>query len=282
MNIGEIRKVVSSIKTNLFKNSSGQAVGMLKSHFKGTGLRFKDHQIYVHGDDIRFINWKIFAKTSIPYIKTFEEERNLEIVVLIDASPTMLSGWKNVSKLQASMEICCLLYLLAKETGDRVHPIIIADEIWDLLPGTGEKGIIGMISSMSSKNILNSKGDVNISYEYNRLVQQEKKISIIVEHLKKRRELIVLSDLNDFLDNSLLKKIIYRPNLHCFKIQSPLDRAVNFPFSMFAKRTIGNIGGEFLSIATKESLKLQSPIEKRLKLLNVDERYLENFVKKIF
>lgn len=88
---------------------------MLKTNIKGTGLQFKEHQVYNFGDDIRFIDWKILAKTSHPYVKTFNEERNVEIVVVIDASTTMMTGYNGVSKLQAAIEICCLLYLLAKK-----------------------------------------------------------------------------------------------------------------------------------------------------------------------
>ena len=48
---------------------------------------FKEHQIYSHGDDVRFIDWKLLAKSQTPYIKTFEEERNVEISIILDATP---------------------------------------------------------------------------------------------------------------------------------------------------------------------------------------------------
>ena len=78
MKLNEVRKTVSQIKANLFKNSNSFSIGMLKSHFKGSGLQFKEHQVYAFGDDIRFIDWKMLAKTSQPFVKTFEEERNVE------------------------------------------------------------------------------------------------------------------------------------------------------------------------------------------------------------
>ena len=115
MNIKEVHKAVSKIKASLFKNSNSYSIGMLKSHFRGSGLQFKEHQLYDHGDDIRFIDWKLLAKTGIPYIKTFEEERNVDIVVIIDASMSMFTGFENISKLQASIEICCLLFFYLQE-----------------------------------------------------------------------------------------------------------------------------------------------------------------------
>ena len=54
MNIEAVEKAVSNVQNNLFKNSNSFSIGMLKSHFKGMGLKFKEHQVYVHGDDVRF------------------------------------------------------------------------------------------------------------------------------------------------------------------------------------------------------------------------------------
>ena len=282
MNIEEIQKIVSKIKTNLFKNSSFYAVGMLKSHFKGSGLRFKEHQVYVHGDDVRFIDWKVLAKTSAPYIKIFEEDRNAEIIVVIDASPTMLTGYNNTSKLQAAFEICCLLYLLSKETGDRVHAIVIADEIFDILPGSGEKGITNFISVLYSKGILDQDGKVNILYEYNQEVAEKIKMSAIMKHLKKKREAVILSDFNEFVGIDLLEKILYRSNVHAFKLESPLDRANRLPWSLYSRKKSNSKEGLYVKTDSNFKGKVVKNTGKRLKILKVEERYLENFVKNIF
>ena len=282
MNIEEIHKIVSKIKTTLFKNSSSYAVGMLKSQFKGSGLRFKEHQIYVHGDDVRFIDWKVLAKTSFPYIKIFEEERNAEIVVVIDASPTMLTGFKNTSKLQAALEICCLLYLLSKETGDRVHAIVILDEIVDIPPGSGERGITGFISRLHSKGILNQDGRINVMYEYNQEVTEKVKMAAMMRHLKKRREAVILSDFNEFVRDSLLEKIIYRSNVHAFKLESPLDRANYLPWSLYSRKKSNSRDAWHLGVYSASKGRNKENMNKRLKTLKVEERYLENFIKNIF
>ena len=162
MNFVGIRKAVGRIKGQLFKNSNSFSIGMLKSHFRGTGLKFKEHQVYTHGDDVRFIDWKLFAKTGQPYIKTFEEERNVEIVEVIDAGPSMLNGEDGISKLQASIEICCLLYILAKETGDYIHTLILTDEVINIPKLAGDEGIVRLIATLEDKNILDTNGKVNI------------------------------------------------------------------------------------------------------------------------
>ena len=113
----------------------------------------KDHRPYEQGDEIRFIDWKLLAKTSDPYVKTFEEERNVEITVMIDAFPTMYAGAKGVSKLQAGIEICCLLYLISKESRDFIHAVVFGDKVIDIPKDTGDRGISLFISILQREGI---------------------------------------------------------------------------------------------------------------------------------
>lgn len=280
MNITEVRKVVGKIKANLFKKANSHSVGMLKTNFKGTGLQFKEHQIYTFGDDIRFIDWKILAKTSHPYVKTFNEERNVEIVVVIDASTTMLTGFNGVSKLQASIEICCLLYLLAKESGDFVHAIIVADQIIHVPKKSGEVGISHFISTLEDHKILTEHGIVNLERDIGDGVDKMQKYLSIMKHLNSKREIVLLSDFNDFIDSSVLKKILYRSNVHCFQLLSPLDEAQSLPFSLFAASAKNNKGslGKYDLSGKKD---LSNEFGKRFKRIRIQEKYLENFIKEM-
>lgn len=280
MNITEVRKVVGKIKANLFKKANSHSVGMLKTNFKGTGLQFKEHQIYTFGDDIRFIDWKILAKTSHPYVKTFNEERNVEIVVVIDASTTMLTGFNGVSKLQASIEICCLLYLLAKESGDFVHAIIVADQIIHVPKKSGEVGISHFISTLEDHKILTEHGIINLERDIGDGVDKMQKYLSIMKHLNSKREIVLLSDFNDFIDSSVLKKILYRSNVHCFQLLSPLDEARSLPFSLFAASAKNNKGslGKYDLSGKKD---LSNEFGKRFKRIRIQEKYLENFIKEM-
>lgn len=280
MNISEVRKVVGKIRANLFKNANSHSIGMLKTNFRGTGLQFKEHQVYSFGDDIRFIDWKILAKTGHPYVKTFNEERNVEIVVVIDATATMLMGYNGVSKLQAAIEICCLLYLLAKDTNDFVHALIVADEIIDVPKKSGEAGISHFISTLEEKNILTEHGLVNLNREMNEGPDHMQKYLSVMKHLNRKREIVLLSDFNDFFDSSILQKILFRSNVHCFQLLSPLDEAKTLPYSLFAssgKKDKGSIGKYDLS-----GRKDQSPeFGKKVRRIRIQEKYLENFVKEM-
>lgn len=280
MNINEVRKVVGKLRANLFKRANSHSIGILKTNIRGTGLQFKEHQVYNFGDDIRFIDWKILAKTSHPYVKTFNEERNVEIVVVIDASTTMMTGFNGVSKLQAAIEICCLLYLLAKETSDFVHALIITDEIIDVPKLSGDKGITHLISVLEDNKIITSKGKVNYERRFEENVNKKQKYISIMKHLSRKREIILLSDFNDFVDADIMKKLLMRSNVHCFQILSPLDEAKTLPYSLHASaspKATSSLGKYDFS-GKKD---LTNEYGKRFKRLRVQEKYLENFVKEM-
>lgn len=280
MNINEVRKVVGKLRANLFKRANSHSIGVLKTNIKGTGLQFKEHQVYTFGDDVRFIDWKILAKTSNPYVKTFNEERNVEIVVVIDASPTMLTGFNGVSKLQAAIEICCLLYLLAKETNDFVHALIVTDEIINVPKLSGDQGITHLISTLEEKDILTSKGKINMEREFAEGAASKERYLSIMKHLTRKREIILLSDFNDFVDKDVLKKLLVRSNVHCFQLISPLDEARTLPYALYASSGPSSSSslGKYDFSGRKD---LNHEFGKRFKSLRVQEKYLENFVKEM-
>jgi uncharacterized protein (DUF58 family) len=280
MNISEVRKAVGKLKASLFKNANSHSIGMLKTNFKGTGLQFKEHQVYNFGDDVRFIDWKILAKTNNPYIKTFNEERNVEIVVVLDATATMLTGYNGVSKLQAAIEICCLLYLLAKETNDHVHVLIMTNQIIHVPKKSGDEGITHLISILEREKILDASGKVSVDRILDLDVDNDQKYISIMKHLNRKREVVLLSDFNDFIEPATLKKILFRSNVHCFQILSPLDEAEKTPYSLFSSGRIGERGslGRYNLAGRKE---FSSQFGKKFKKLRVQEKYLDQFIREM-
>jgi len=280
MNIQEVRKIVGKIKGSIFKNSNNFSIGMLKSHFKGSGLQFKEHMVYSHGDDVRFIDWKLTAKTQNTYIKTFEEERNVEIVVVLDLSPSMFLGYKGISKVQASLEICCLLFLLSKETKDYVQVVILGNTAVSLPKSTGERGIAQLIAKLEEMNVLGPDGKVN--YQYTSQYKESEKLdgASTLKYIRRNKEVVILSDFVDFLEFSELKKLAYRKHVHCFRIVGPLDEAESNPYKVFSSNSSFSRGK--LSVVDKKKVQeLESFLGKRIKKLNVKERYLESFIKEM-
>lgn len=274
MNLSEVRKTVSTIKAQLFKNSNSFSIGMLKSHFRGSGLQFKEHRVYEAGDDVRFIDWKMLAKTNKPYLKTFEEERNVEISILIDISPTMYYGANKVSKLQVALEIVCLLNILSSETNDFIHPIIIADKIYDMPKANGEKGIVNLITQLEKIEILNKHGNINYNFYNNREYTSE---NDYLKYIKKNREVVVLSDMYEILKNKNFSRVLNSPKTHCFRITSPIDRESDKTYLLKKNsKVFGQLG-----YISKSEIEKNENYPKKIKNIKVEDKYLELFVREM-
>jgi hypothetical protein len=274
MNLKEIEKVVATIRTHLFRNSNSFSVGMLKSHFKGAGLQFKEHQVYAPGDDVRFIDWKLSAKSDNTFVKTFEEERNVEIIVAIDIASNMLTGYKGISKLQSAIEITCLLYLLAEQSKDKVKVVIMLEKAVILPSQSGHKGIALFVSLLEKNNILMSNGKVNFRYSFDKMMSETKKLGLLKSFVAKGKEVVFLSDFSEIEQMDVLNKLIYRKNMHCFKVVSPLDEVKKQPFSIFT-----TFKGKKRLISP--DMRHNEELHGRWKKINVAERYLEDFVKEM-
>ncbi len=273
MDLKQIEKVVASIQGHLFRNSNSFAVGMLKSHFKGAGLQFKEHQVYAAGDDVRFIDWKLSAKSQNTYVKTFEEERNIEIVSFLDITPTMFIGYNEISKLQASIEITCLLYLLAEKSKDKVKAIIYSEKPIILPPLSGHEGIAFFISMLERSDLIKKNGKVNLKYQQKE-IDQKKKNGLLKSLIAKKKEVVFLSDFSAFENLDLLSKLIYRRNMHCFKVSSPIDDKLKKSFSIFSR-----LNGK-KTLVKVETEKIEE-LKGRWKKLDVSKRYMEDFVREM-
>lgn len=274
MNLKEIKKVVGALQSQLFKNSNSFSVGMLKSHFKGAGLQFKEHQVYALGDDVRFIDWKLSAKTNNTFIKTFEEERNIEIVVCIDISDTLKIGFEGVSKMQVIIELTCLLYLLAEKSKDRVRVIVFGNNILNLPPISGNEGIALLVSTLERENILTESGKVNLQYNSKNEISESKRLGLLKNYVAKKKEVVYLSDLKNIENVDELAKLTSKRNMHTFQILSPIDIVGNSKYSILSRR----MGKSTMMSATSGKDKIAT---QKIKKINVKDRYLEEFVREM-
>jgi hypothetical protein len=280
MNLREIERVVGMIQSHIFKNSNAYSSGMLKSHFRGSGLHFREHQVYVPGDDVRFIDWKLSARSPNVYIKTFEEERNVEIVVFLDLSHSLLYGFEKISKLQASIEIIGLLYLLAAQTHDKIRVIIWSHKTINLPPSHGKSGLTLFIAVLEKMGLLNEEGQVVLKQPatLNNLSEQEKFAQMKI-YLAKRKEVIYLGDLTLLNDVETWQKIINKKNMHCFRIYSPIDKNEGLPF-LFKVKNPSDGRSKVFHLNSDNGM---NPLLKkeRFKEIGVHERYLEKFIREL-
>ena len=279
MNLKEIERVVGMIQSHIFKNSNAYASGMLKSHFRGSGLQFREHQIYVPGDDVRFIDWKLSARSDHTYIKTFEEERNVEIVVFLDLSQTLFYGYNDISKLQALIEIIGLLYLLAGQTHDLIRVIIWADKTINLPPKKGKEGLTLFISMLEKLEVIDKDGRVLIGKtDMTNKLPELNKIAQIKAFLARRKEVIYLGDMSLVKDKPIWDKVLDKKHMHCFRIYSPVDKNSNLPFLFKSKNPLT---GKSMVTDLKGSDESAMFVKERYKEIGVHERYLEKFVREL-
>ncbi|MEZ5009347.1 MAG: DUF58 domain-containing protein [Chitinophagales bacterium] len=126
----KVRKV--EIKTRGLSNHIFS--GEYHSAFKGRGMSFSEVREYQYGDDIRNIDWNVTARFNTPFIKVFEEERELTVILLVDVSGSSLLGTVNEKKSQIIAEICAVLSFSAINNNDKVGVILFSDEIELYIP----------------------------------------------------------------------------------------------------------------------------------------------------
>lgn len=108
--------------------------GQYKSAFKGRGMAFSEVREYQVGDEIRTIDWNVTARYQSPYVKVFEEERELTVMLLLDISNSLSTGLDERSKRQRMVEIAATLAFSAMANGDKVGAVFYSDEVEYFLP----------------------------------------------------------------------------------------------------------------------------------------------------
>jgi uncharacterized protein (DUF58 family) len=123
--------------------------GEYHSAFKGRGMTFSEVREYQYGDDVRSIDWNVTARYDKPYIKTFEEERELTVMLLIDTSGSQFFGTKSQFKNELITEIAAVLSFSAVQNNDKVGVIFFSDKIEKYIPpNKGKKHILRIIREL--------------------------------------------------------------------------------------------------------------------------------------
>jgi uncharacterized protein (DUF58 family) len=108
--------------------------GTARSFFKGAGLAFEEVRPYQPGDDIRRIDWNVTARTGQPFVKRFIEERELNILLVLDVSRSLIPGSRLLTKRYVLAEIAAVLTLLALQQHDRIGLLLFTDRVEKFLP----------------------------------------------------------------------------------------------------------------------------------------------------
>ena len=174
--------------------------GEYHSAFKGKGMEFAEVREYVPGDDIRDIDWNVTARTGKPFIKKFDEERELTVMLMIDVSASGFYGTGDTLKSDLMVELSSVLSFSANKNNDKVGLILFSDKIEKFIPPKkGKSHVMRIIRELIFYKAEDQKTDISQAIEF-------------VQKVVKRKSVIFL--LSDYLDSNFHKPLCHLNNKH--------------------------------------------------------------------
>lgn len=163
--------------------------GQYHSAFKGRGMAFSEVREYQFGDDVRDIDWNVTARFHRPYVKVFEEERELTVMLLIDVSGSLDFGTTQRTKRELSTEIAAVLAFSAIQNNDKIGVIFFSNHIEKYIPPKkGRKHILHIIHEMLNFQPQSRKTDINMAIEYLTRVMKRKCIAFVMSDFYTRKD----------------------------------------------------------------------------------------------
>lgn len=178
MEVSELIKKVRKLELKTKKQSSELFAGNYRSNFKGRGMSFSEVRAYHFGDDIRAIDWNVTARNQEPYIKEFEEERELTFLLLIDISQSTLFGTNQTQKKDIIAEIAATIAFSALQNNDKVGVLFFAERVIKYIPPKKGKGHVLTILRDLIHLETDQKG-TNIAEALHFLQNSQKKKSVV-------------------------------------------------------------------------------------------------------
>ncbi len=177
----EILKKVRKIEIKTKGLSKHIFSGEYHSAFKGRGMSFSEVRNYQYGDDVRNIDWNVTARTGDPYVKIFEEERELTVMLLIDMSKSSFFGTVNQLKNEILTEICAVLAFSAINNNDKVGVMFFSDRIEKFIPPKkGKSHILRIIRELLDFQPEGSGTDIGKTLDYFNNVIKKRSICFLL------------------------------------------------------------------------------------------------------
>jgi len=159
--------------------------GEYHSVFKGRGMNFAEVREYQYGDDIRSIDWNVTARTGMPFVKVFDEERELTVMLVVDVSASGEFGTRERMKGEIAVEICALLAFSAIKNNDKVGLIIFSDRIEKFVPPRkGRRHVLRVLRELLYYEPEGRQTDIGTALEYLTRVVPRRAVVFLVSDFK--------------------------------------------------------------------------------------------------
>ena len=200
MDTKELLKKVRKIEIKTRRLSDHIFGGEYHSTFKGRGMTFSEVRQYQFGDDVRNIDWNVTARYNEPFIKVFEEERELTMMLMVDISGSELFGTSNQFKNEIVTEISATLAFSALKNNDKVGIILFSDQVELFIPPKkGKTHALGIIRELLEFKPKSNKTDIAQALKFLSSVMKKKAIVFV---------------LSDFIDDGYEKTLKITGNKH--------------------------------------------------------------------
>lgn len=215
METSELLKKVRAIEIKSRGLSNQIFSGEYHSAFKGRGMAFSENREYQHGDEIKTIDWNVTARMGHPYVKVFEEERELTAMILVDVSGSEQFGTKGQLKRSLITELAAVLAFSAIQNNDKIGVIFFSDKIEKFIPPKkGKSHILRIIRELINFEAESSGTDIRLALDYLNSV------------IKKRSICFLVSDFEDQGFEDALKIANKKHDMVALQIQDPAEQVL--------------------------------------------------------
>ena len=167
METSELLKKVRHIEIKTRGLSRNIFAGQYHSAFKGRGMAFSEVREYQYGDDVRDIDWNVTARYNKPYVKVFEEERELTVMLLVDVSASRNFGAVGEAKREMMAEVAATIAFSAIQNNDKIGMIFFSDKIEKFIPPKkGRKHILYIIRELIDFQPESTGPNISMALEY--------------------------------------------------------------------------------------------------------------------
>jgi uncharacterized protein (DUF58 family) len=181
METSELLKKVRKIEIKSRGLSNQIFSGEYHSAFKGKGMAFSEVREYMAGDDIRTIDWNVTARLNTPYVKVFEEERELNVVLLVDVSASGDFGTQQQLKRDLITELCAVIAFSASTNNDKIGVIFFSDRIEKFIPPKkGKTHILRIIRELLNLNPEGKGTNISIALKFLTNAIKKKSIAFLI------------------------------------------------------------------------------------------------------
>jgi len=205
----EILKKVRSIEIKTKGLSNHIFAGEYNTAFKGRGMTFSEVREYEIGDDLRTIDWNVTARYNSPFVKVFEEEREITLMLMVDVSSSSSFGTNKRFKRELVSEISAVLAFSAIKNNDKVGVIFFSDKIEKFIsPSKGKKHILRIIKEILTFESTSKKTNIKKALEYFNRVTKKRSICFL---------------LSDFFDSDFFEPVKLSAKRHDLVAVNTLD-----------------------------------------------------------